>query len=54
MNADKACIVQRDFTILLETGHPSYETAREQIAPYAELVKSPPAFHTYKMTPLTL
>ncbi|MCM3126344.1 DNA repair helicase XPB [Paenibacillus provencensis] len=54
MNADKACIVQRDFTILLETGHPNYEAARELIAPYAELVKSPPAFHTYKMTPLTL
>lgn len=54
MNADRACIVQRDFTILIETAHPQYDEARELIAPFAELVKSPSAFHTYKMTPLTL
>ncbi|WP_211745337.1 DNA repair helicase XPB [Paenibacillus sp. Marseille-Q4541] len=54
MNPQNACIVQRDFTILLETAHPQSDQARELIIPFAELVKSPPAFHTYKMTPLTL
>lgn len=54
MNSHHACIVQRDFTILLETAHPQSEKARERILPFAELIKSPPAFHTYKITPLTL
>ena len=54
MNSHHACIVQRDFTILLETAHPQSEKARELILPFAELTKSPPAFHTYKITPLTL
>ncbi|WP_160033632.1 DNA repair helicase XPB [Paenibacillus sp. An7] len=54
MNSHHACIVQRDFTILLETAHPQSEKARELILPFTELTKSPPAFHTYKITPLTL
>lgn len=54
MNSQNACIVQRDFTILLETAHPKADEARELILPFTELVKSPPAFHTYKITPLTL
>ncbi|WP_068499190.1 DNA repair helicase XPB [Paenibacillus kribbensis] len=54
MNQEYPCIVQRDFTILLEMGLPHSEYARSQLQVYAELVKSPSAFHTYHITPLSL
>ncbi|WP_225999600.1 DNA repair helicase XPB [Paenibacillus sp. BJ-4] len=54
MNPEYPCIVQRDFTILLEMGLPRSEYARSQLQVYAELVKSPSAFHTYHITPLSL
>jgi DNA excision repair protein ERCC-3 len=54
MNPDHPCIVQRDFTVLLEMGLPGSEWARSQLQIYAELVKSPSAFHTYHITPLSL
>lgn len=54
MNHGGACIVQRDFTILLETNHPGYEYARDGLARFAELLKSPAGFHTYRITPLSL
>ncbi|MEC0243556.1 DEAD/DEAH box helicase [Paenibacillus dokdonensis] len=54
MNDLKACIVQRDRTVLLECGHPGFEEAREKLSRFAELMKSPSAFHTYRITPLSL
>ncbi|MCJ8011286.1 DEAD/DEAH box helicase [Paenibacillus sp. KQZ6P-2] len=54
MNDIKACIVQRDRTVLLECGHPGFEAAREKLSRFAELVKSPSSFHTYRITPLSL
>ncbi|WP_145408451.1 DNA repair helicase XPB [Paenibacillus xylanexedens] len=54
MEISGACIVQRDFTLLLEVGHPQFEQARSQISVYAELVKTPAGFHTYRMTSLSL
>ncbi|MGF6352788.1 DNA excision repair protein ERCC-3 [Paenibacillus sp. 4624] len=53
-NPQGACIVQRDFTVLLEVGHPGFETARAELGMYAELVKTPATFHTYRITPLSL
>ncbi|WP_435368218.1 DNA repair helicase XPB [Paenibacillus polysaccharolyticus] len=53
-NPQGACIVQRDFTVLLEVGHPEFETARAELGMYAELVKTPATFHTYRITPLSL
>ncbi|MDR1665110.1 MAG: helicase-associated domain-containing protein [Clostridiales bacterium] len=47
-------IVQSDLTILLETDHPQYEDARESLAMFAEMVKSPEYIHTYKLTQLSL
>ncbi|MFM7113132.1 MAG: helicase-associated domain-containing protein, partial [Planctomycetota bacterium] len=47
-------IVQGDRTILLEVDNPRYEPARDAIAPFAELVKSPEHIHTYRLTPLSL
>lgn len=54
MNQNGACIVQRDFTVLLETDHPGFEYARDCLGRFAELVKSPAGFHTYRITPLSL
>ncbi|WP_440110833.1 DNA repair helicase XPB [Paenibacillus sp. QZ-Y1] len=54
MGTTDACIVQRDFTVLLEVGHPGFEQARAQLGMYAELVKTPATFHTYRITALSL
>ncbi|MEC0124082.1 DNA repair helicase XPB [Paenibacillus pabuli] len=54
MEKTDACIVQRDFTVLLEVGHPGFDEARAQLGMYAELVKTPAAFHTYRITALSL
>lgn len=43
-----------DSSILLDTRAVEFAAAREAIAPFAELVKSPELFHTYRMTPLSL
>ena len=47
-------IVQGDRSILVEVDNPRYEQARDAIAPFAELVKSPEHIHTYRLTPLSL
>ncbi len=51
---DFPVIVQSDRSILLETDGPSFEDARDAIASFAELVKSPEHIHTYSITPLSL
>ncbi|BCV24541.1 DNA repair helicase XPB [Gelria sp. Kuro-4] len=51
---DKPVIVQRDGSILLEVGGPRYEEARDTLARFAELVKSPEYVHTYRLSPLSL
>src|SRR5262245_50953749 len=47
-------IVQSDRTLLLETQGQRFEAARDAIAPFAELEKSPEYIHTYRITPLSL
>jgi len=47
-------IVQADMTVLLEVDHPDYEPARDALAAFSELVKSPEHIHTYRITPLSL
>lgn len=51
---DKPVIVQSDRSILLETDGPCFEDARDCLAGFAELVKSPEHVHTYRVTPLSL
>jgi DNA excision repair protein ERCC-3 len=51
---DKPLIAQSDFTLLLETNHPSAEAARVAISVFADLRKSPNGIHTYRITPLSL
>ncbi len=53
-NPENALIVQSDRTILLEVHSPNAEAAREAIAPFTELVKSPEHIHTYRLTPLSI
>jgi len=50
----KPLIVQSDRSILLETDGPRFEDARDAVAPFAELIKSPEHIHTYRVTPLSL
>jgi DNA excision repair protein ERCC-3 len=52
--ADNALIVQSDSSVLLEVHAPRAEAAREALAPFAELVKSPEHVHTYRLTPLSI
>jgi DNA excision repair protein ERCC-3 len=47
-------IVQSDHTLLLETMGPHFRAARDSLARFAELVKSPDYVHTYRVTPLSL
>lgn len=47
-------IVQGDNTILLDVHDEHAAAARNAIAPFAELEKSPEHFHTYRVTPLSL
>src|SRR5262245_6235498 len=46
--------VQPDRSILLETFSPRYAEARDAIAPFAELEKSPEHIHTYRISNLSL
>ena len=47
-------VVQSDRTLLLEADHPLYAEARDALAQFAELEKSPEHIHTYRLTPLSL
>ncbi len=53
-NASNPIVVQGDRTILLEVDHPLYAEARDALAQFAELEKSPEHIHTYRLTPLSL
>lgn len=47
-------IVQSDKSVLLEVDNEKYEDARDSLARFAELVKSPEYVHTYRITALSL
>src|SRR5215472_2261214 len=54
MNPNNPIIVQSDRTILLEADHPLHAEARDALAQFAELEKSPEHIHTYRLSPLSL
>jgi DNA excision repair protein ERCC-3 len=54
MNSNNPLIVQSDRTILLEVDHPLHAEARDAVAQFAELEKSPEHIHTYRLSPLSL
>ena len=52
--SENALIIQSDRSVLLEIHSPRSEAAREAIAPFAELIKSPEHIHTYQISPLSI
>lgn len=53
-NPANPIIVQSDKSVLLEVDNPRYEEARDALARFADLEKSPEHIHTYRITPLSL
>jgi DNA excision repair protein ERCC-3 len=51
---ERPLIVQSDRSILVEVASPRYAEARDLLARFAELVKSPEHIHTYRITPLSV
>lgn len=51
---DRPLIVQSDRSILLEVHNEGYESARDALARFAELERSPEHLHTWRITPLSL
>lgn len=49
-----ALIIQSDRSVLLEVHSPRADAAREAIAPFTELIKSPEHIHTYRISPLSV
>ncbi|MCE9566690.1 MAG: DEAD/DEAH box helicase [Planctomycetes bacterium] len=47
-------IVQGDRSVLVEVDNPKYAAARDALAPFAELEKSPEHIHTYRISNLSL
>ncbi|HEV7587231.1 MAG TPA: helicase-associated domain-containing protein [Longimicrobium sp.] len=47
-------IVQGDQSVLAEVASPRFAEARDRLARFAELVKSPEHVHTYRITPLSV
>jgi DNA excision repair protein ERCC-3 len=47
-------IVQGDRSVLVEVDNPKYAEARDALAPFAELEKSPEHIHTYRISNLSL
>ncbi len=52
--SDNPLIVQSDLTVLVDVAAPRYTLAREALARFAELVKSPEHIHTYRISPLSI
>src|SRR5262249_34262641 len=53
-DARNPLIVQSDRTVLVEVDNPLYAEARDALAPFAELEKSPEHIHTYRISDLSL
>ena len=51
---DNPLIVQSDLTVLIDVAAPRYAEARDALARFAELVKSPEHIHTYRISPLSI
>ncbi len=52
--SDNPLIVQSDLTVLVDVSAPRYPAARDALARFAELVKSPEHIHTYRISPLSI
>ena len=53
-NPANPLVIQSDKSVLLEANNDLYPEARDSLARFAELEKSPEYIHTYRITPLSL
>ncbi len=53
-NPENPLIIQSDSTLLLDVHNSNFTAARNDIAPFSELEKSPEHIHTYRISPLSL
>ena len=53
-NLNNPMVVQSDKSVLLEVDNPFYPEARDALARFAELEKSPEHIHTYRLSTLSL
>ncbi len=51
---DRPLIVQSDSSLMLDVHNSHFEAARNDIAAFAEIEKSPEHIHTYRISPLSL
>ncbi|WP_284638906.1 DNA repair helicase XPB [Paenibacillus silviterrae] len=54
IHKERALVVQSDFTVLLETRHPEFDSVRSGLSRFSDLIKSPEHIHTYRMSSLSL
>ncbi len=54
MKVTGAITVQSDKSILLDTHHLKFDTVKNRIINFAELVKTPEHIHVYRITPISL
>ena len=52
--SENPLIIQSDLTVLVDVSSPRYANARDALARFAELVKSPEHIHTYRISPLSV
>ncbi len=51
---ERALIVQSDGSLLVDTQASGYQSAREELSAFAQIVKTPGQLHTYRITPVSL
>lgn len=54
VTGERCLIFQRDRTILISTASSGFPAARDQLRQFAELIQSSGAYHTYRVTDLSL
>ena len=54
INPANPLVIQSDKSVLLEVDNDLYADARDALARFAELEKSPEYIHTYRISPLSL
>jgi DNA excision repair protein ERCC-3 len=54
VSGERCLIFQRDSSILVSSGSPAFLAARDQLRRFADLIQSSGAYHTYRVTDLSL
>ena len=52
--SEKPLIVQSDLTLLLDVHCPDSDSARSEISPFSELIRSPEHLHTFQLSSISL